>query len=115
MEGYVNVKSDFYNGGGAVSGVLTSGTALQQKDTPPMEMVLRTLAERAERLAQTVQHVEQRFCTVVRPEPPSPATTGREARPTRSVSSLGSMIEQHTQQIEALTERLSSLLQRCEL
>jgi hypothetical protein len=97
--------------------VLGGGLAGAQAATravPAMEIALKTLAERIGRLEQTAANLEARFSSVLRPEPPAAQELRKEGRQ-RATSQIGSAIETFSAQIDAVSDRLGSLLVRCEL
>lgn len=92
--------------------------AMQAKSSPPMDVSMRGLGQSIERLAMVVQTLAGKLEPVMYPEPPSPTTTGVQAvdtRGPRASSNLGSTVNSFADQIDGLTDRVNSMIRRCEL
>lgn len=88
------------------------------KQAPPMDVSMRTLGQNIERLQQAVHVLQGKLEPVLYPEPPSPATPAaraNDASSRRASSGLGSSINNFSDQVEGIAERVSSLIRRCEL
>ena len=115
MEGYgQDIRTASALGAGiGVAGALRSATEAPQS---PMQSVVQGLSERVSRLDSVVTEAHRRFGGVVRAEPPTVQTVDKMGpRPVRASSDLATAIDGLNSQLEALTARLASLVDRCEL
>lgn len=87
-----------------------------ERPTAAIEVVLTTLRERVESLDRIAGQLESRFGPVLRIEPPAAQRTdGRIGPISMSSSKLGGVIEEVNVGLEAVLQRLASLLDRAEL
>jgi len=101
-----------FNVGGAVSGVMV---AKDIAPTPPMQSALHNIERSIHRLDDLLGQLAGRIAPVCRVEPPSAIGNGVETRAPRANSSIGSQVWSYADQIDALSARVSDLLNRCEL
>lgn len=100
------------DGSGAVAGAMLNAP----KSVPPMDVSMRNLGMNIERLAQAVQVLHGKLDPVLYPEPPSPnVNQAVETRGPRASSNLGNAVNGFADQIEAITDRVNSIIRRCEL
>lgn len=105
-------ESDFvpekFNGAGAM-------LAKTAEPTPPLASEMRNLERSIKRLDQVISQLAGRIEPVCRVEPPTALGNGAQEARARAASGLGSQVGIAADQIDGLTNRVTGLLQRCEL
>lgn len=98
---------------GGLSGAML--TAKSVEPTPPMASEMRNLERSIKRLDQAISQLAGRIEPVCRVEPPTAVGNGGTEARARAASGLGSQVGSAADQIDGLTNRVTGLLQRCEL
>ncbi len=91
------------------------GAPQADRPTPMMEIAVRGLVEAVSRMESLVTQAETRFSAVVAIEPPQQDRSNQVTSARRPSSSLAAGIEQIAGQLDSASQRLQSLIHRCEL